>query len=88
MASEREKLIEELEGKFYKPYKPNAVISDLTVEGVAEFILADRKRIVEPLVEMLKFRYKTFEEANRKARESIDQTLTNAGLSEEGAERE
>jgi hypothetical protein len=48
--SEREKLISELEQRFHEPYEHGAVISNLSIDGVADFIIADRKRIVEPLV--------------------------------------
>ncbi len=50
--NEREKLIEELENHFYTPYKPGAVISNMTVEGVVDWIIEDRKRIVAPLVKV------------------------------------
>jgi hypothetical protein len=86
----REELIKELKSK----YSHNDRLIDL--EGVADFIIADRKRIVEPLVNHLKIfdiklggqreqipkpLYDRICERNGKdAIFVIDQTLKNAGV--------
>ena len=77
MTSERDKLIEELQkerdrtGGFY------------TLEDIADFVLADRKRIVDPLNNHLTY----FDDCHycNKMADAINKTLTNAGLFNEGA---
>lgn len=65
--SERDKLIEELNNKAWCTCNP---------AYVADFILADRKRIVKPFVELLEISFK----ADPIVHKAIDKTLRNAGL--------
>lgn len=48
--SNRDELISKLEQRFHEPYEHGASLCNLTIEDVADFIIEDRKRIVEPLV--------------------------------------
>jgi hypothetical protein len=49
--TEREKLIKELEGRFYLPHE-HGVLCVMDIPSVADFILADRQKILAPLVEL------------------------------------
>lgn len=80
--STREELIKELEEKFR--LARNIAEWDLSEEfdyfgGLADFIIEDRKRIVEPLVKARNSKWLT-EIEDPIIREGIDQTLNNAGV--------
>ena len=80
--SEREKLIKELEKLRWQ--QAQRIFLGQTpglVEEIADFILEDRKRIVEPLVN-LPIGYKDEVDRGDKLRFAIDETLTLAGLNE------
>ncbi len=75
----KEKLVEELNLKLRNN------LSDFRIEEIAEFILADRKRIVEPLVKFnnnmeLGITREHFEQDVMVAMRAIKETLNNAGM--------
>lgn len=69
----REDIIRQLQE--IAPYSLKGITGDKAAEIVADFIIADRKRIVEPLVK-LKECYIT----NHETKEAIDETKKRAGL--------
>lgn len=80
--NEREKLIKEL-NKTCLVYVPGNG-SRYSDEKLADFIIADRKRIVEPLVEFKERTHKLFGisgwiRVDNLIRKAIDETLKNAG---------
>ncbi len=90
MTDSREKLIEEL---MFLRWKPMDILEDAIRVGqanaIADFILKDRLRVVEPLIKSndkvskmviddVNFPY----EANQIRREAMNETLRNAGVGE------
>lgn len=73
MTTEREKLIEYLDSRCIDSY------GELQTWQVVDFILTDRKRIVEPLVELINSNDE-FKWHVTRTKEAIDQTLKNAGV--------
>ncbi len=79
--NEREKLVKELNEK----YSHSDINNLIDFRGIVDFILADRKRIVEPLVKLNKdinpsHGFATQLGWPKKAKYAIDETIKNAGL--------
>lgn len=82
--TEKDRLVEELRDIADKPLRQSLI------EEVADFILSDRKRIVDPLVNLLKeikdahnnteFDYEMNELMREIFHKKIDETLRNAGV--------
>ena len=89
--TERERLSEEIYKIYYegscwkKPFFKSAGPVQKSIGRVADFIIADRKRIVKPLVE-LNIQRDFYQTGNRPTYDticqSIDQVIKNAGVQE------
>ena len=77
---ERQKLIEELFNFLYNNPDDSKITFTFTPKQICDFILQDRKRVVEPLVKFITDR--KYYKAPQLIIEALSETLSNAGVAQ------